>query len=106
MPETNPSPVNPQTALALIFSLRAQLDKLEALFVPTDVEDLDPKDPRNKVGKNLTERGLEVCYRLFDQGKTVYGVKTAMDISYGAANYRRATWEKAGGLNREKKPLN
>jgi len=102
----NPSTVNVQAALTLISGLRAQIDKLEALLVPSDVEVLDPKDPRNKTGVNLTDRGVEVCYRLFDQGKTVYGVKTAMDISYGAANYRRTTWEKAGGLKREKKSLN
>jgi hypothetical protein len=82
--------------------MRVQIDRLEALLSPSPVEHLDPLDPRNKAGRNLTDRGLEVCYRLFDQGKTIYAVKEAMKISYGAAKYRQDTWTKAGGMDRPK----
>jgi hypothetical protein len=74
-------------------------------------EDLEfnPRDPANKyeVGglEKLTEQGIEVCYRLFDLGKTRYAVSTLMDISFGAASHRLKAWEKAGGANRTKKSL-
>lgn len=105
MSSTAPN-INTEAAMATIAAMRVQIDRLEALLVPPKVEQLDPLDPRNKSGRNLTDRGLEVCYRLFDQGKTIYAVKEAMQISYGAAKYRHETWEKAGGMNRPKGGLN
>lgn len=66
----------------------------------------NPKDPRNKreIGglQKLTDRGVEVCYRLFDKGLSRYAVAQAMGISFGAATHRQAAWRKAGGVNREK----
>ncbi|MCR5878810.1 hypothetical protein [Phenylobacterium sp. J367] len=97
--------VNAEAALSIIAAARAELDRLEALLAPPKGEHIDPKDPRNKDGRNLSARGVEVCYRLFDQGKTIYAVKEAMGISYGAAKYRHETWEKAGGASRTKQPL-
>lgn len=75
---------------------------------PADIE-FDPKDTRNKhtvggLGK-LTPRGVEICYRLFDQGMSRYAVAQAMDISFGAATHRYAAWQKVGGPEREKQPL-
>ena len=71
--------------------------------------DFDPMDPRNKqdIGgvEKLSDRGIEVCYRLFDSGKTRYAVSTLMGISFGAANHRYQAWQKAGGIKRERKPL-
>lgn len=63
----------------------------------------DPKDPANKFtdGK-LTDQGIEVCYRLFDKGANPNQVKTMMNISWAAANYRYNLWNSAGGINREK----
>jgi len=84
---------------------------LRALLSPKDAAAIvfNPKDPANKyeIGglEKLTERGIEICYRLFDAGKSRYAVSELMDISFGAANHRFKTWEKAGGLNRVKKPL-
>jgi hypothetical protein len=67
-------------------------------------------DPANKyqVGglEKLTKRGVEICYRLFDAGKTRYAVASLMKISFGAATHRYKAWEKEGGLNRVKQPLN
>ncbi len=75
----------------------------------TEIADIDPKDPANKyeVGglMKLTPRGVEICYRLFDAGKRRYAVKTLMDISFGAATHRYEAWQKLGGVNRVKQPL-
>ncbi|MDW9386673.1 hypothetical protein GOA99_18645 [Sinorhizobium meliloti] len=90
----------------------AGITTLRSLFSPEDQKqeaNFDPKDPRNKyeIGglMKLTDRGIEICYRLFDAGKTRYAVKELRDISFGAADHRFKAWEKAGGVNREKMPL-
>ncbi len=71
--------------------------------------ELDPRHPRNKheVGglQKLTPRGAEICYRLFDRGLSRYAVAQAMNISFGAANHRYRTWQKAGGKERKKEQL-
>ena len=72
----------------------------------SDGPELNPRDPANKFdGGKLTERGIEVCYRLFDSGKSRYAVGAEMDISFSAANHRYGAWKKAGGPDREKLPL-
>lgn len=70
-----------------------------------EVAKLDPGNPLNKSGQFLTERGVEVCYRLFDIGMPRYSVKKAMGISYGAATHRFHAWEKLGGKKRKHRPL-
>ena len=91
--------------LERITTIRAQLDQLEALVSPS-ASDFDPKDPRNKLSDGkLSDRGVEVCYRLFDNGLTRYAVKEAMNISFGAATYRFEAWQKLGGVNRTKSSL-
>lgn len=73
---------------------------------PLDGPELNPRDPANKDEKGkFTPRGVEVCYRLFDAGKSRYAVGAEMDISFGAANHRFEAWKAAGGLDREKQPL-
>jgi hypothetical protein len=91
-----------EAILSLIDTIEDQLQRLRGLVQPQAME-FDPKDPRNKLpdGK-LTPRGVEVCYHLFDIGKTRYAVKEAMGISYGAATHRLDAWQKAGGSKREK----
>lgn len=95
--------------LSLVEETRSNLDRIEALLKPWDaiegLDDLDPKNPLNKNGVNLTPRGVEVAYRMFDMGKTRYAVAQALDLSFGAATNRLYAWEKAGGKNREKQPL-
>jgi DNA-binding NarL/FixJ family response regulator len=94
-------------ALDLIRTARDNLDRLEARLSqnPKQLDDLDPRSPLNKDGVNLTRRGVEVCYRLYDQGKSRYAVAQALDISYGAATHRFHAWEKLGGKNRQRQPL-
>lgn len=90
----------------------AGITHLKSLLLPeteADTADFDPKDPANKheVGglMKLTPRGVEICYRLFDAGKSRYAVKTLMDISFGAATHRHEAWQKLGGVNRIKQPI-
>jgi DNA-binding NarL/FixJ family response regulator len=92
-------------ALNLINSIQADLERLRGLIQPREAQS-DPKDPRNKTpdGK-FTPRGVEVCYRLFDAGKTRYAVAEAMSISFGAATHRLDAWKKAGGRGRKKTRL-
>jgi len=85
----------------------AGLQNLKTLLVqPEAPAEFDPMDPANKFpdGK-LTPRGVEICYRLFDAGKTRYAVGAQMGISFSAADNRYAAWQHAGGLEREKQPL-
>lgn len=122
MPHVTPSGSNAHdhAAIAEAFdNITAGLERvltgfghLKSLLASEDVADtaeFDPKDPANKreVGglKKFTPRGVEICYRLFDAGKSRYAVATAMDISFGAANHRYEAWKRIGGLNRTKQPL-
>ncbi|MCY3813541.1 MAG: hypothetical protein OXH15_17235 [Gammaproteobacteria bacterium] len=91
--------------LALIDNIQEGLNRLRQL-VQKQPESLDPTDPRNKQpdGK-FTPRGVEICYRLFDQGMTRYGVSRLMGISFGAATYRLARWQKEGGRDRTRTTL-
>jgi DNA-binding NarL/FixJ family response regulator len=97
--------IEARLALELISSIQADLERLRGLIQPGEIE-FDPKDSRNKTpdGK-LTPRGVEVCYRLFDAGKTRYAVALAMNISFGAATHRLDAWKKAGGRDRKKTRL-
>lgn len=85
---------------------------LKALLMPeaeTGIAEFNPKDPANKyeVGglMKLTPQGEEICYRLFDAGKTRYAVCKLMEMSFGAATHRQDAWNKLGGVNRVKQPL-
>lgn len=90
----------------------AGFNNLKSLLSPKEDDaglDFDPKDPANKheVGglMKLTDRGVEICYRLFDAGKSRYAVSSLLDISFGAANHRYEAWKKLGGINRKRQPL-
>ena len=100
------SAVNSTEAVQLLDSIEDNLKRLRALLQPQATPNFDPKDPCNKgADSKLTARGVEICYRLFESGKTRYGVASAMGISHKAATHRFAAWKKAGGSNREKMPL-
>jgi hypothetical protein len=80
---------------------------LKAMLVEgAEVPEFDPRDPANKFADGkLTPRGVEICYRLFDAGKTRYSVKEEMNISFSAATHRYEAWKKEGGINRSKQAL-
>ena len=62
------------------------------------VDDLHPRFPTNRTpnGK-LTRRGVEICYRLFDLGKTPLAVAYIMGMTYKSALNRFKGWQNAGG---------
>ncbi len=116
---TTPNGYNPAAVADALNNITDALERVRAGFitlkslllpeVETDTVELDPKDPANKyeVGgvMKLTPRGIEVCYRLFDAGKSRYAVCNLMEISFGAATHRLDAWKKLGGANRVKLPL-
>lgn len=63
------------------------------------------QDPRNKEGANLTVRGTEIIYRLFDDGAGYNRASKALGITQTAARNRKGLWEKLGGMNRTRAPL-
>ncbi|MCK1715033.1 hypothetical protein [Bradyrhizobium sp. 143] len=107
---TKTTTIRPDEILVLIADVRKSLNRIEALVRPAiggDDQDaeLDPKSPLNKSGKNLSPRGIEVAYRLYDADKTRHAVAAALDISFAAADHRRKTWLEAGGKQRQRQPL-
>ena len=63
--------------------------------------DIHPGNPLNHYDNGrLTARGEEVCYRLFDAGKSVKAVAVLMRLSLEAASKRRKMWLAAGGSER------
>lgn len=63
------------------------------------------QDARNKEGANLTARGTEILYRLFDDGAGYNRASKALGITQTAARNRKGLWEKQGGLNRKREHL-
>jgi hypothetical protein len=77
------------------------------------VDDLSPRFPANhRPGRQghgddyipatgqLTRRGVEICYRLFDLGKSQTAVAYIMGMTLRSAERRQQSWIKAGGLQR------
>jgi hypothetical protein len=50
--------------------------------------------PYKKKNGTLTIRGVEICYQLFDEGKSTLAVAHLLRISYRATVRRRRAWEK------------
>jgi hypothetical protein len=93
---------DPKMIIQLIETIQADLDRLRGLVEP-QLGEFAPGDPRNKTcdGK-LTDKGVECCYRLFDEGKSRYSVAREMKISFAAATHRFSAWMKSGGKDRPK----
>ncbi|WP_086737419.1 hypothetical protein [Erythrobacter colymbi] len=87
---------------AAICKLSGQSAPATVFKVPTFA---DGQDPRNKNGMNLTPRGVEILYRLFDDGAGYNRAAKALSISQGAAKNRKQIWTKLGGLNRTKQVI-
>lgn len=65
----------------------------------------DGHDPRNKNGLNLTPRGVEILYRVFDDDGGYNRAAKMLNISQGAAKNRKAMWVREGGKNRTKQTV-
>lgn len=84
--------------------INAELDLSGTEFI----DDLHPRDPANhhrnrRDGPDsgrLTKRGAEICYRLFDLGKSPIVVAYLMGMSLRSAQGRHRNWVKAGGRER------
>lgn len=79
------------------------------------VDDLSPRFPGNhRPGRqdygddyipatgHLTKRGVEICHRLFDLGKSPMAVAYLMGMTLRSAERRQRSWIKVGGLQRVK----
>ena len=77
------------------------------------VDDMSPRFPANhRPGRqgygddyipatgHLTKRGVEICYRLFDLGKSATAIAYLMGMTLRSAERRRRGWLEAGGLRR------
>jgi hypothetical protein len=103
--------------------IRAQIDdertRFEALRPELSlsgtglVDDLHPRAPWNfrsaryeaQQTGHLTSQGVEICYRLFDLGKSPLAVAYLMGISLRAAQNRARRWREAGGPGRARAEL-
>lgn len=90
-------------------AINAELDLRGTEFV----DDLSPRFPANHrpdrqgygdgyipATGHLTKRGVEICYRLFDLGRSPVAVAYLMGMTLRSAERRRRSWIKAGGLQR------
>jgi hypothetical protein len=67
---------------------------------------LEPDDPSHfRDNGTLSDRGVEVCYRLFDAGKTPLAVAYLMHVSKRTTLARHKMWTKLGVVNRPKVTL-
>jgi len=67
------------------------------------VDELDPRHPCNTYDDNrLTRRGVEICYRLFDAGKSLMAVAHLMGLSLLAVRKRHKQWLQLKGKRRPK----
>ena len=77
--------------------IRTVRDLNEELALPEAECGIDhhPRDPKNKYSNGrLTERGIRMCYRLYDLGKSPMAVALLMGTSLRAAKRRHAQWER------------
>lgn len=64
-------------------------------------DELEPRHPRNRHGKGrLTVRGEEICYRLYDCGRSPMAVAHVMGMTLRAATRRKVMWAALGGGQR------
>jgi hypothetical protein len=89
--------------------LAARKGKIDALRSELSLEGTEfdgdnfPSHPANTTRSgNLTKRGVEVCFGLFDLGKSPLAVANLMDISLKAIKERHRQWVKAGGKDRRR----
>lgn len=70
------------------------------------VGELEPGHPRNRRSNGrLTVRGEEICYRLYDRGRSPMAVAHLMGMTLRAAANRKVTWMAIGGRNRPRRSI-
>ncbi len=69
--------------------------------------DWHPQHALNRYdGGRLTKRGIEICYRLFDMGKSTMAVAHLSGLSMIATRKRQRMWIALGDMNRVKIDIN
>lgn len=82
---------------AKVQALNLELSLDETVFN----DEMHPRDPLNCYDNGrLTKRGVEICYRLFDIGKSAMAVAHLAGLSLVAARKRYRWWQALGGPNR------
>jgi hypothetical protein len=115
MTPTNALSIIEASRTGFIGQVNRMFDDLVAQFTPTanssstttiaDFKQPTPSDgldSRNKNGQNLTPRGVEILYRVFDDAGGYNRAAKMLNITQAAAKSRKASWAKAGGINRQK----
>jgi hypothetical protein len=98
--------------------IKRECERYEAINAELDlrgtelVNDLSPRFPANHRSSrsyrddyipatgHLTKRGVEICYRLFDLGKSPVATAYLMGMTLRSAERRRRSWVNAGGCQR------
>lgn len=90
---------------------KGETQKLNAELSTVDrrlLNEIDPAHPLNIAGNGtLTKRGVESCYRLFDQNVSALAVAHLMRISYRAVMNHHRAWqqpEELGGIRQRNDP--
>jgi hypothetical protein len=90
----------------LIKIRQAEIERVNAelSLKGTELEaDWHPRHPLSQYDDGrLTKRGVEICYRLFDMGKSTMAVAHITGLSLIAARKRQRMWAASGGMNRVK----
>lgn len=84
-----------------------RVDQIKALSGELTLKGLDltetssPRHPLSQYdNKRLTKRGEEICFRLFDAGKSPMAIAHLCDISLVSARKRHRQWLTLGGTSR------
>ena len=78
-------------------TVQKELDVIYATFTG----DEQPMHPYHAYDNGrLTERGAEVCYRMFDAGHSTIAIAYAMGLSLKSVRYRRKKWRALNGTRR------
>lgn len=78
-------------------NIRAINTELSLTETEFDSDERYPKHPLHKFDDGrLMQRGVEICCRLFDSGRSLVAVAYLMGISLLAARHRRKLWDAAG----------
>jgi len=88
---------------------RAEIEKLNAELTLENTEltgEWHPQHPLNQYSDGrLTERGVEICYRLFDMGKSAMAIAHLTGLSLFAIRKRQRMWVASGGVDRNRADL-
>ena len=80
-------------------ALNSELDNIATAYR----DESCPRHPSHTYNNGrLTPRGVEICYRLFDDGYSKLAVAHAFGLSMSSVRHRQALWLKAGGKKRSR----